>query len=184
MTRDLLVAQIPLLDKVLRTIAVYLFLVLALRLAGKRELAQLNSFDLVVLLLLSNTVQNAIIGPDNSLLGGLFGATVLLAANYTTVRLGFQHPALSRALEGTSTVLVEKGRTLDGNLRRYLITREELMAAIRRQGGRNLQDIEVVVLEANGALTVEQHDLTHELLERLQRIEAAVTHGQDSGSTR
>jgi uncharacterized membrane protein YcaP (DUF421 family) len=130
----------------------------------------------------SNTVQNAIIGPDNSLLGGLFGATVLLAANYTTVRLGFQHPALSRALEGTSTVLVEKGRTLDGNLRRYLITREELMAAIRRQGGRNLQDIEVVVLEANGALTVEQ--LTHELLERLQRIQAAVTHGQDSGSTR
>ena len=69
MTRDLLVAQIPLLEKVLRTIAVYLFLVLALRLAGKRELAQLNSFDLVVLLLLSNTVQNAVIGPDNSLLG-------------------------------------------------------------------------------------------------------------------
>jgi uncharacterized membrane protein YcaP (DUF421 family) len=88
MTRDLLVVQLPLLDKVLRTIAVYLFLVLALRLAGKRELAQLNSFDLVVLLLLSNTVQNAIIGPDNSLLGGLLGAAVLLAANYSTVRLG------------------------------------------------------------------------------------------------
>lgn len=108
MTRDLLVAQLPLLDKVLRTIAVYLFLVLALRLAGKRELAQLNSFDLVVLLLLSNTVQNAIIGPDNSLLGGLLGAAVLLAANYTTVRLGFQYLALARALEGTPTTL---GRT-------------------------------------------------------------------------
>jgi uncharacterized membrane protein YcaP (DUF421 family) len=81
-------------------------------------------------------------------------------------------------------VLAEKGRTLDGNLRRYLITREELMAAIRRQGGRNLRDIEVVVLEANGALTVEQHDHIQELLERLQRIEAAVTHGQGSGSTR
>jgi uncharacterized membrane protein YcaP (DUF421 family) len=88
MTRDLLVLQLPLLEKVLRTIAVYLFLVLALRLAGKRELAQLNSFDLVVLLLLSNTVQNAIIGPDNSLLGGLLGAAVLLSANYTTVGLG------------------------------------------------------------------------------------------------
>jgi uncharacterized membrane protein YcaP (DUF421 family) len=166
---------------VLRTIAVYLFLVLALRLAGKRELAQLNSFDLVVLLL-SNTVQNAIIGPDNSLLGGLLGAAVLLAANYTTVRLGFRYPALARALEGTPTMLVEDGRMLDDNLRRYLITREELMAAIRRQGGRNLQDIEVVVLEADGALTVGQHDRTHELLERLQRIEAAVTHGQESGS--
>jgi uncharacterized membrane protein YcaP (DUF421 family) len=182
MTRDLLVVQIPLLEKVLRSITVSLFLVVALRLGGKRELAQLNSFDLVVLLLLSNTVQNAIIGPDNSLLGGLLGATVLLAANYTTVRLGFQHPTLARTLEGSPTTLVQDGRTLDNNLRRYLITREELMAAIRRQGGRNLQDIEVVVLEANGALTVEQHDRTDELLERLQRIEAAITHGQDSGS--
>jgi len=181
MTRDLLVLQLPLLEKVLRTVAVYLFLVLALRLAGKRELAQLNSFDLVVLLLLSNTVQNAIIGPDNSLLGGLLGASLLLAANYTTVRLGFQHPALARALEGTPTTLVQEGKMLDDNLRRYLITKEELMAAIRRQGGRNLQDIEVVVLEANGALTVEQHDHIQELLERLQRIEAAVTHGQNSG---
>jgi uncharacterized membrane protein YcaP (DUF421 family) len=73
---------------------------------------------------------------------------------------------------------------LDDNLRRYLITREELMAAIRRQGGRNLQDIEVVVLEASGALTVSQHDHIQELLERLQRIEAAVTHGQGSRSAR
>jgi uncharacterized membrane protein YcaP (DUF421 family) len=109
---------------------------------------------------------------------------VLLAANYTTVRLGFQHPALARTLEGTPTTLVQNGRTLDGNLRRYLNTRQELLAAIRRQGGRNLQDIQVVVLEANGALTVEQHDHIQELLERLQRIEAAVTHGQGSGSTR
>jgi uncharacterized membrane protein YcaP (DUF421 family) len=118
-------------QEVLRTIAVYLFLVLALRLAGKRELAQLNSFDLVVLLL-SNTVQNAIIGPDNSLLGGLLGAAVLLAANYTTVGLGFEYPALARALEGTRPRWLQDGRMLDDNLRRYLITREELMAAIRR----------------------------------------------------
>lgn len=107
---------------------------------------------------------------------------MLLAANYTTVRLGFQHPALARALEGTPTTLVQDGRMLEDNLRRYLITKEELMAAIRRQGGRNLQDIEVVVLEASGALTVGQHDHIQELLERLQRIEAAITHGQDSGS--
>jgi uncharacterized membrane protein YcaP (DUF421 family) len=106
---------------------------------------------------------------------------VLLAANYTTVRLGFQHPALARALEGTPTTLVQDGKMLDGNLRRYLITKEELMAAIRRQGGRNLQDLEVVVLEASGALTVGQHDHIQELVDRLQRIEAAVTHGQNSG---
>ena len=184
MARDLLVVQIPLLEKVLRSITVYLFLVLALRLAGKRELAQLNSFDLVVLLLLSNTVQNAIIGADNSLVGGLLGATVLLGANYLTVRLGFRHPAVARTLEGTPTVLVQKGSMLDGNLRRYLITKEELMAAVRRQGARNLEDIELVVLEANGALTVEQHDRTEQILERLNRIEAAVARGRSPGTAR
>ena len=137
--------------------------------------------DLLVLQLLSNTVQNAIIGPDNSLLGGLIGAAVLLVTNYAIVRLGFRHPMLARTVEGTSTVLVEKGRTLDGNLRRYLITREELMAAVRRQGARNLKDLDIVVLEANGALTVEQHDRTEEILRRLHRIETALAHGQSSG---
>jgi uncharacterized membrane protein YcaP (DUF421 family) len=97
--------------------------------------------------------------------GGLLGAAVLLAANYTSVRLGFQHPALARALEGTPTTLVQDGKMLDDNLRRYLITREELMAAICRQGGRNLQDIEVVVLEASGALTVGQHDHIASIIE-------------------
>jgi uncharacterized membrane protein YcaP (DUF421 family) len=109
---------------------------------------------------------------------------VLLAANSTTVRLGFQHPALAPALEGTPTTLVQDGRMLDDNLRRYLITKEELLAAIRRQGRRNLQDLEVVGLEASGALTVSQHDHLQELLEGLQRIEAAITHGQGSGSAR
>jgi uncharacterized membrane protein YcaP (DUF421 family) len=178
MARDMLVTQIPLLEKVLRSIAVYLFLVLALRLAGKRELAQLNSLDLVVLLLLSNTVQNAIIGADNSLVGGLIGATVLLAVNYLVVRAGFRHPALARALVGTSTELVRKGHILDGNLRRYLITREELMSAVRRQGARRLKDLDVVVLEANGALTVEQRDRSEQVLERLDRIEAALARGR------
>src|SRR5829696_7433263 len=99
MLRDLLVVQIPVAEKVLRSVAVYLFLVLALRLAGKRELAQLNTLDLVVLLLLSNTVQNAIIGNDDSLLGGLLGAVVLLIVNYIVVRLGFRNPRLARTLE-------------------------------------------------------------------------------------
>ena len=109
---------------------------------------------------------------------------MLLGANSAIVWLGFRHPALARTLEGTSMVLVDKGRTLDGNLRRYLITKEELMAAVRRQGARKLEDIEVVVLEANGALTVEQHDRTEALLQRLQRIEATLVHGQGSGSDR
>lgn len=109
---------------------------------------------------------------------------MLLAANYLIVRLGFRHPAVSRALEGTATTLVRKGRILDGNLRRYLITKEELMAAVRRQGARNLKDLDVVVLEANGALTVEQRDRSAQVLERLDRIEAALARGQGPGPAR
>lgn len=177
MARDLFVIQIPVLEKVLRSVAVYLFLVVLLRLGGKRELAQLNTFDLVVLLLLSNTVQNAIIGSDNSLLGGLLGAAVLIGLNYLIVRLGFRHPALSRVLAGKPTVLVDNGRTLDGNLRHALISQEELTAAVRRQGARDLTDVDVAVLEANGTLTVEQRDRTNELLRRLDRIEALIIGG-------
>lgn len=176
MVHDLLVVQIPLLEKVVRSIAVYLFLLIALRLGGKRELAQLNNFDMVVLLLLSNTVQNAIIGSDNSLLGGLIGAAVLLLVNHGAVRLGFGHPAIARALEGKPTLLVKKGKTLESNLRRYLISKEELAAAIRRQGVRDLSDVDTAVLEANGTLTVEQHDHLKELGRRLDRIEALLVH--------
>jgi uncharacterized membrane protein YcaP (DUF421 family) len=180
--RDLVVVQVPVLEKVLRSVIVYLFLVAALRLAGKRELAQLNTFDLVVLLLLSNTVQNAIIGPDDSLLGGLLGATVLMLANYVVVRMGFRHPAVARTLEGGPTVLVEHGRTVNRNLRRYLISREELTAAVRRQGARDLADVDSVVLEATGTFTVEPVHRTGEIVRRLDRIEEMVSHGFSASS--
>src|ERR1039457_6269869 len=98
---------VPLAEKVLRPIAVYAFLVVVLRVFGKRELAQLNPFDLVVLLSLSNTVQNAIIGNDNSLTGGLIGAFTLLAVNYLVVRFLFRHRRLDQVFEGKPTVLVE-----------------------------------------------------------------------------
>src|SRR3981081_3552919 len=103
---DLFVLKLPILDKILRPILVYLFLVLMLRIFGKRELAQLNPFDLVVLLSLSNTVQNAIIGEDNSLLGGLIGALALLVMNYMVVRYLFKHRRLDQILEGEPTDLI------------------------------------------------------------------------------
>ncbi len=96
---------LPILEKLLRPVVVYLALVLLLRIFGKRELAQLNPFDLVVLLSLSNTVQNAIIGDDNSVTGGIIGALSLLAINWLVVRVLFQSPKLTRALEGRATVL-------------------------------------------------------------------------------
>src|SRR2546429_2629965 len=107
MWKDMLVLGLPILEKILRPILVYLFLIIGLRLSGKRELAQLNPFDLVVLLTLSNTVQNAIIGDDTSLIGGIIGAIALLVINYLTVRFMFHHPKLETLVEGEAVVLLE-----------------------------------------------------------------------------
>ena len=106
---DLFVPQVPLLEKVLRALLVFVFLVVALRLGGKREVGQINFLDLAVLLLVSNALQNALIGPDNSLVGGVVGASTLFAANYVFVRLTFRSRRASRLLEGTPTVLLEHG---------------------------------------------------------------------------
>src|ERR1700719_2787007 len=106
---DMFVLAIPLAEKILRPMAVYFFLLIGLRLAGKRELAQLNPFDFIVLMTLSNTVQNAIIGNDNSVLGGVIGATALLAVNYAVVRAARNSRFLQRLLAGRGSVLVKDG---------------------------------------------------------------------------
>src|SRR5271163_3670181 len=108
--KDMFVMGLPLLEKILRPIAVYMFLIVGLRLSGKRELAQLNPFDLVVLLTLSNTVQNAIIGDDNSLTGGLIGAATLLLVNYIFVRFLYSHPNVDAIVEGKSDMLMDRGK--------------------------------------------------------------------------
>src|ERR1700704_5160263 len=112
----------PVAEKILRPIAVYVFLIVGLRLAGKRELAQLNPFDLVVLLTISNTVQNAIIGDDNSVTGGMIGAATLLVVNYGVVRFFFEHPKLDEIMEGEATLLIENGKVIEANLHKELIT--------------------------------------------------------------
>src|SRR6266700_3446678 len=123
----------PVLEKILRPVIVYFFLVVVLRVFGKRELAQLNPFYLVVLLSLSNTVQNAIIGNDNSLTGGLIGALSLLMMNYLVVRFLFRHRRLDQLFEGKPTMLVEHGRILKRELAKELLTRAELMTVLHRQ---------------------------------------------------
>src|SRR5262245_10917961 len=119
---DMFVLTVPVLEKVLRPWLIYIFLVVSLRLAGKRELAQLNTFDLILLLTLSNTVQNAIIGDDNSVTAGVIGATSLMVINYLVIRFLFRRTRLDRFLEGKPTPLIEKGRLLHKNLQRELIT--------------------------------------------------------------
>src|SRR5438034_483691 len=141
------VIGLPLAEKILRPIFIYAFLVISLRLSGKRELVQLNPFDLVVLLSLSNTVQNAIIGEDNSLLGGMIGAFALLGTNYLVVRFLFRHRRLDQIFEGKPTTLVENGKIIKKALSEELLTRSELMTVLHRQGFDSLTEVERCVLE-------------------------------------
>src|SRR5664279_3280888 len=133
-TAHLFTVPIPLLEKIIRPILVYAFLVILLRVFGKRELAQLNPFDLVVLLSLSNTVQNAIIGDDNSVSGGMIGAITLLVTNYLVVRYLFRHRRLDQLMEGKPATLIKDGHTCKSEMARELLTTAELQSVIRRQG--------------------------------------------------
>jgi len=156
MWNDIFAIGVPVLEKVLRPLAVYVFLVVVLRVFGKRELAQLNPFDLVVLLSLSNTVQNAIIGNDNSLTGGLIGAFALLAVNYTVVRFLFRHRRLDQIFEGRPTVLIEHGHIVKEALSRELLTRSELMTVLHRQGFESLAEVDRCVLEPGGTFYIQR----------------------------
>src|SRR5689334_24695489 len=129
MLSDMFVLAVPIAEKMLRPVVVYVFLIVGLRLAGKRELAQLNPFDLVVLLMLSNTVQNAIIGEDNSITGGLIGAMTLLIVNHAVVRYLYDHQTLERLVEGDPDVLIDNGVIQHKALQRELITVYTLEAA-------------------------------------------------------
>ncbi len=153
MWNNMFIVGVPLAEKVLRTLAVYVFLIAGLRLFGKRELGQLNPLDFIVLLLLSNAVQNAIIGSDNSLLGGLVGAAALFVINDLLVRLAYRNPGFRRLLEGRAEEVVRDGRVLRPALQRNLITREELEAAARKQGIEHLKDVESARLEVSGAMS-------------------------------
>src|ERR1700681_3184721 len=151
--KDMFVMGLPLAEKILRPIIVYAFLVVSLRLSGKRELVQLNPFDLVVLLTLSNTVQNAIIGDDNTVLGGIIGATSLLAINYLVVRFLYDHSKIEQIVEGSPDVLIENGKEYEHKLKKELITKEELAAAARKQGFDSLSEVRQCVLEPGGTLS-------------------------------
>jgi uncharacterized membrane protein YcaP (DUF421 family) len=179
--------DLPVMEKIIRAIIIYLFLILGFRLAGKRELAQLNAMDLVVLLLISNTVQNSIIGNDNSITGGVIGAATLLIANYLTVRFLFAHPKFDRLIEGSPTVLMAAGHLNRDAMQRELVTRTELQIAAHRQGFGSLGEVEQAVLEPSGVISFTGKDPTpeeamrdelvgklNELSEQLAEVKAAI----------
>lgn len=148
--------HLPLLEKILRPVLVYLFLVGFLRLFGKRELAQLNPFDLVVLLSLSNTVQNAMIGEDNSVTGGAIGAFSLLTINWLLTRVLFRAPNLNRFFELPPTVLIHHGIVDWNAMREEALTEIELRSVLHKQGFDDFEQVEKCVLEPNGNFYLER----------------------------
>ena len=175
---DMFFLGLPIAEKIVRPILVYAFLIVGLRLAGKRELAQLNPFDLVVLLTISNTVQNAIIGEDNSVTGGMIGAATLLIVNHIVVRFLYRHERLDQLVEGPPAVLIENGVVQSGCLARELITPTELEAAAHKQGFASLDEIDRAVLDSGGSIAffakrptadTSRHE---EIMRRLDRMSA------------
>jgi uncharacterized membrane protein YcaP (DUF421 family) len=153
---DLFTMGVPVAEKVVRTVAVYAALTVLIRVFGKRDLAQLNSHDLVVMLLVSNVVQNAVIGSDNSLWGGLLGAVTLFVVNAVVVRGTRRSSTVERLFEGTPTVLVHDGRYDEAALRHEGIRRGDLERALRVQGAGEVAEVETATLTPGGAIVVER----------------------------
>lgn len=194
MWADLMVAQVPLLEKVARSVAVYVVILVLLRLAGKRDLAQFNTFDLVVMLLLSNVVQNAIMGPDYSVTGAALGAAVLLGVNSLVERVAARWTWVDRLLEGGPTVLARDGQFDRRTIKRLGLRPANLASAVRHQGGHDLADTARVTLEPGGTLLVRLrpdqraatvHDVAElrAQLDRIERLLATATGTAGSGGT-
>ncbi len=146
--------EIPVGEKLVRSVVVYLFLLVAFRFTGKRQVGQLTPFDLVVLLIISNVVQNAVIGADNSLGGGLIGAAAILLLNSGVVALAYRFKRARRLLETAPTLLIHNGQILHENLRRERVTLDDLLAALRKNGVVEASRVRFAVLEENGAISV------------------------------
>jgi uncharacterized membrane protein YcaP (DUF421 family) len=181
---DMFVLHLPLVEKILRPIVVYAFLIAGFRLSGKRELAQLNPFDLVVLLTISNTLQNSIIGDDNSVTGGIVGAATLLLMNYLVVRFLYGHPSVDRAVGGNPDLLIEAGIVKMDRLKAELITPNELLSAAHRQGFDSLEEVDRAILEPGGGIAffpkkpmpeTERHQQVLARLDALAAQVAAIT---------
>lgn len=172
LAQDMFHLPIPLTEKIVRPLIVYVALVIFLRLFGKRELAQLNPFDLVVLLSLSNTVQNAIIGDDNSVTGGIVGAFSLLAANWLLTRVLYRSPRLNSALEGSPSVLIRDGQIDRAAVSAEKLTSEELISVLNRNGFNDPGEVQICILEPNGSFYVRGKSPSSDELQRREILDA------------
>lgn len=180
MLHDMFYLNLPVAEKIVRPFIVYLFLIVGLRLAGKRELAQLNPFDLVLLLTIANTVQNAIIGEDNSVTGGMIGAATLLGMNYLVAWASYRSQRLEKLVEGDSTLLIEDGVLQRGRAKTELVTRTEIETAAHKEGFASLDEIDRAILDPGGNIAFFPKKPTPEetryegIMKRLDQISAQV----------
>lgn len=157
---------LPLVEKIVRPVIVYLCLIAFLRLFGKRELAQLNPFDLVVLLSLSNTVQNAIIGDDNSITGGVVGAFSLLAINWGLMWVLYRNPKVAATLEGEPSTLIQNGVIDEEEMKKQALTPEDMTSVLNKNGFDDASQVECCVLEPNGTFYVKGKTPSTDQIER------------------
>jgi len=136
------------------TLAVYVFIVVAIRVFGKKELAQLSVVDLVFILLISNSVQNAMVGPDSTLSGGLVAAATLFVVNYLLKYLQYRFPKLGKVVEGNAIMLVYQGKVISSHLKKAKITEDELMEAVREHGVASIKDVDLAIMEVDGGISV------------------------------
>ena len=150
------------------SVAVYLFIILAIRLFGKKELAQLSVYDLVFILLISNAVQNAMVGPDSTLTGGLVAAGSLFVVNYILKQLQLRFPRFGKAIECEAIMLVFECKVLSSNMKNAEITEDELMEVVREHGVASVSEVDLAVLEVDGNISVLSTDLRKKTTRRLK----------------
>jgi uncharacterized membrane protein YcaP (DUF421 family) len=148
----------PYLRIVLSSVIIYLFIIVAIRLFGKKELAQLSVIDLVFILLISNAVQNAMVLGDNSLIGGMIAAGTLFVVNYILKFLQYRFPQFSKVLQGDAVMLVYKGKIIESHMRLAKITNNELIEAIREHGVGDVSEVDLAILEVDGNISVLSHN--------------------------
>lgn len=148
------------------TLVIYLFIVIAIRLFGKKELAQLSVVDMVFILLISNAVQNAMVGPDSTLSGGLVAATTLFLVNYVLKYLQYRFPKFGKIVEGDATMLIYKGKILQSHLKMAKITEDELLQAVREHGVASVKEVDLAIMEVDGNISVLSNSYQNKTVKR------------------
>lgn len=155
--------DVPLLSLFIRAIAVYAFILFLLRISGKRQMGQMTAIEFVAVLLISNAVQNSMNGGDNSLIGGLFLATILIGMSTLIAYLTYKSKLASHIIEGTPSLLIHKGKLIPNNIKKELLSEGELKALLRKQGFHDMADIDVAILEADGTLSITGKNSLHNM---------------------